>query len=153
MKSRVIRAVLGFLLLFPVAASAFSRSIDRDIEFPKGYDPKKAEAIRKVIRDERFNFVSGNVSYWPPDWGTRLSYEGDAASFNLFVTELRDLQGIALRLVLYKGRNDERRHDSSWQLDYSHARPDELTIYLNVNSRTLDFSKVELPPWPAKPRE
>ena|SRR5829696_6670242 len=138
------------LALLPCAAYALSRSIHRDIEFPKGYDSKKAEAIRKVIRDERFQFVGGNVSYWPPDWGTRLSYEGDANSFNLFVDELRKLEGISLRLILYQGRDDERRRDSSWQLDFSHAHRDQLTIYLNLKSAKIDFYKLKLPEWPAK---
>jgi hypothetical protein len=137
------------LALLPCAGYALSRSIDRDIEFPKGYDAKKAEAIRKVIRDERFQFVGGNVSYWPPDWGTRLSYEGDAQSLNLFLTELRTIPDIALRLILYKGRSDEGRRDSSWQLDFSHARPDQLTIYLNLNSTNVDFYKIAFPEWPA----
>ena len=138
------------LALLPCAVYALSRSIDRDIEFPKGYDPQRAEAIRKVVRDERFEFVGGHVSYWPPDWGTRLSYEGDAASLNLFLAELRKLSGIGLRLILYKGRHDEGRRDSSWQLDFSHARPDQLTIYLNLNSTSVDFYKLTLPEWPAK---
>ena len=138
------------LALLPCAAYALSRDIDRDIEFPKGYDPKKAEAIRKVVRDERFEFVGGYVSYWPPDWGTRLSYEGDAKSLNLFLTELRKLPGISLRLILYKGRKDEGRRDSSWQLDFSHARPDQLAIYLNLNSTSVDFYKLTLPEWPPK---
>jgi hypothetical protein len=102
-----------------------------------------------VIRDERFQFVGGNVSYWPPDWGTRLSYEGDAQSLNLFLTELRTIPDIALRLILYKGRSDEGRRDSSWQLDFSHARPDQLTIYLNLNSTNVDFYKIAFPEWPA----
>jgi hypothetical protein len=142
--------VILCMTLLPIAAQALSRSIDRDIEFPKSYDPQKAEAIRKVIRDQRFNFVSGNVSYWPPDWGTRLSYEGDAASFNAFVDELRKLPGIGLRLILYKGRNDDGRRDSTWQLDFSHARPEQLTIYLNLSSRDIDFYKISLPEWPGK---
>jgi len=138
------------LALLPCAVYAPSRSIDRDIEFPKGYDARKAEAIRKVIRDERFEFVGGHVSYWPPDWGTRLSYEGDATSLNLFLAEVRKLSGISLRLILYQGRDDERRRDSSWQLDFSHARPDQLTIYLNLKSAKIDFYQLKLPEWPAK---
>jgi hypothetical protein len=47
---------------------ALSIEIGRDINFPKGYDPKKADAIRKVIQDERFKFVGGIVSYWEPDF-------------------------------------------------------------------------------------
>ncbi len=138
-------------MLLPFGALALSRSIGRDIEFPKDYDQQKAEAIRKVIRDERFHFVDGVVSYWPPDWGTRLSFDGDAASFNEFVTKLRELRGIGLRLILYKGRSDELRRDSVWQLDFSHARPNQLTVYLNVDSPKLDFKKITLPEWPATP--
>ena len=136
--------------LLPVAAFALSRSIGRDIEFPKDYDPRKAEAIRKVIQNKRYKFVEGMVSYWPPDWGTRLSFEGDAASFNEFMDELRHLSGIGLRLILYHGRNDELRRDSSWQLDFSHARPVQLSLYLNVNSTNIDFYQITFPEWPAK---
>src|SRR5688572_5106295 len=142
--------VLMCVALLPCASHALSRSIDRDIEFPTGYDAKKAEAIRKFIRDERFQFVDGIVSYWPPDWGTRLSYEGDAKSLNLFLAEARKIPDIGLRLILYKGRNDELRRDSSWQLDFSHARPNQLTIYLNLNSPKIDFGTVTLPEWPAR---
>ena len=99
-----------------LVASALSRSIDRDIEFPKGYDEKKAEAIRKVIRNENYEFVDGIVSYWPPDWGTRLSFKGDAAKLNSFMSELRELKGISMRLILYRGRNDESRRDSPGSL-------------------------------------
>lgn len=144
-------AILLSAMLLPFGALALSRSIGRDIEFPKDYDQQKAEAIRKVIRDERFHFVDGVVSYWPPDWGTRLSFDGDAASFNEFVTKLRELRGIGLRLILYKGRSDELRRDSVWQLDFSHARPNQLTVYLNVDSPKLDFKKITLPEWPATP--
>ena len=150
MKLQAKWVALLCLSLLPCGAWALSRAIDRDIEFPKDYDPQKAEAIRRVIRDERFNFVGGNVSYWPPDWGTRLSYEGDATSLNLFLAELRKLPGISLRLIPYQGRDDERRRDSSWQLDFSHARPDQLTIYLNLKSTKIDFYQLKLPEWPAK---
>ncbi len=141
--------VLGFLVQ-SVSMFALSIEIGRDINFPKGYDPKKAEAIRKVIRDERFKFVAGIVSYWEPDFGTRLSFAGDAGSLNEFFTSLRALPGIGLHLVLYHGRNDELRRDSAWQLDFSQARPNQLTVYLNLNAPGLDFDKINLPDWPAR---
>ena len=137
-------------VVLPFSAYALSRSIGRDIEFPKNYDSKKSEAIRKVIQNERFKFVDGTVSYWPPDWSTRLSFEGDAASFNEFLAELRALPEIGLRLILYRGRNDELRRDSTWQLDFSHARPNQLTVYLNINSTNIDFGRIAFPQWPAK---
>jgi hypothetical protein len=145
------RAILFLLasLLVGVNCFALSREIGRDIEFPKNYDPIKAAAVRKVIQDTRFKFLSGIVSYWPPDWGTRLSFDGDAESLNEFISELRKLPGIGLRLILYKGRNDDGRRDSPWQLDYSHARPDQLTIYLNLQAPRMDFYKLKLPEWPA----
>jgi hypothetical protein len=150
MNSLNLRLVLGVVcLLLPLRAAALSRDIGRDIEFPKNFSVQTADAIRSVIRDERFKFVGGLVSYWPPDWGTRLSYEGDAASLNTFLEALRGLPGMELRVVLYRGRDDERRRDSSWQLDFSHARPNQLTVYLNLNSASLDWKDVKLPIWPA----
>jgi hypothetical protein len=142
--------LLGMLAILPFPTLALSRSIDRDIEFPKGYDTNMATAIRRVIQDEQFKFVGGLVSYWPPDWGTRLSFEGDAESLNSFLTKVRAIKGIGMRLILYKGRDDEARRDSDWQLDFSHARPNQLTIYLNLNARHLDFYKVKLPEWKAE---
>ena len=150
MKTKWIIIFLAGLLFQISPAFALSTNIGRDINFPKNYDPKKAEAIRAVIRDERFEFVGGIVSYWQPDFGTRLSFEGDTASLNDFFSALRALHGISLRLVLYHGRNDELRRDSSWQLDFSQAHPDELTIYVNLNSARLDFEKLKLPEWPAR---
>lgn len=151
---RLAALVLFCSMLTP--AFALSREIGRDIEFPKGYDPSKAQAILKVVEDARFNFVGGIVSYWPPDWSTRLSFEGDAASLNQFILALRQIPAVGFRLVLYAGRNDELRRDSSWQLDFSHAHPDELTLYLSLNSKNVDFGKVQFPAWlppvqPSKP--
>jgi hypothetical protein len=148
MKNRRTWTALLCAALLPCTAFALSRSIGRDIEFPKDYDPQKANAIRKVVQDGRFEFVSGTVSYWPPDWATHLSYQGDASSFNQFLSELRALPGIGLRLILYRGHNDEMHHDSPWQLDFSHARPDQLTVYLNLNATNIDFHKITLPEWP-----
>lgn len=146
MKTIRLLWIIGTLAL-PLTVSALSRSIHRDIEFPKEYDATKASAIRAVIQDEQFKFAGGTVSYWPPDWGTRLSFEGDADSLNLFMTKVRSINGIGLQVILYKGRDDEGRRDSDWQLDFSHARPDQLTIYLNLNARNLDLSKIRLPIW------
>jgi hypothetical protein len=141
--------IVGLIAIFPFPALALSMPIHRDISFPKDYDTNKAAEIRRVIQDEEFKFVGGLVSYWPPDWGTRLSYEGDADSLNKFLTRVRQLKGIGLRIILYKGRDDEARRDSDWQLDFSQARPNQLTIYLNLNAKNLDFDEINLPEWKA----
>lgn len=149
---KTIPIALPALLVFFLqtnALFALSTPIGRDINFPKDYDLRKAAAIRKVIQDERFKFVGGIVSHWEPDFGTRLSFEGDASSLNRFMAALRELPGIGLRVVLYRGRNDELRRDSPWQLDFSQARPNQITVYLNLNTAELDFDKVTLPEWPA----
>lgn len=139
----------GLLLLFFAGpALALSRPIGRDMEFPKGYDPAKAKAILAVVQDKRFEFTGGIVSYWPPDWSTRLSFTGDTDSLNEFLGALRRIDGIGLRMILYHGRNDELRRDSPWQIDFSHARPDQLTVYLNVDARSLDLGKMNMPEWP-----
>src|SRR5688572_18831768 len=150
MKALRFCLMLGMLAILPFPALALSMAIHRDIEFPKGYDTNKAAEIRRVIQDEQFKFVSGLVSYWPPDWGTRLSFEGDAESLNQFFTKVREIKGLEMRLILYKGRNDERRRDSDWQLDFSHARPKQLIIYLNLNAKNLDFYNVKFPEWKAE---
>jgi hypothetical protein len=147
--TRITALLVAALLLQTLAAFALSMPIGRDINFPKAYDPKKAEAIRKVIQDERFKFVDGIVSYWPPDWGTRLSFTGDAGSLNDFFQALRNLPGIGLRVILYHGQDQEMRRDSPWQLDFSQARPEQLTVYLNLNAKGLDFDQAMLPDWPA----
>ncbi|MGO8678004.1 MAG: hypothetical protein ACLQVX_19335 [Limisphaerales bacterium] len=150
MKTVTVPLLIAALALQTAAAFGLSAPIGRDINFPKGYDPRKAKAIRKLIEDERFKFLGGIVSHWEPDFGTRLSFEGDAISLNDFFTGLRGLPGIGLRVILYRGRNDELRRDSTWQLDFSQARPDQLTVYLNLNAAGLDFEKVTLPEWPAR---
>src|ERR1700741_1920678 len=96
---------LGAYCLQNLVVLALSTPIGRDINFPKNYDPQKAEAIRSVIRDQRFKFVGGIVSYWEPDFGTRLSFDGDAKSFNDFCGALRELHGLSMRLTLYYGHD------------------------------------------------
>ena len=144
-------ALLAFLFQIP-AVLALSTPIGRDINFPENYDPQKAKAIRAVIQDERFKFVGGIVSWWEPDFGTRLSFEGNTDSLNEFLAALRRLPGIGLRVILYHGRDDELRRDSPWQLDFSQAKPDQLTVYLNLNAPGLDFKKVKLPQELSKPK-
>src|SRR5581483_3113271 len=143
-------ALILLLLLTTVKIFALSVPIGRDIRFPQDFDPQKAGQILKVIKDERFKFVDGIVSEWEPDYGTRLSFEGDAQSLNEFVAASRNIKGIGLGVVLYRGRNEELRRDSPWQLHFSQAHPDRLMLYLNVSATMLDLSKVKLPEWPPR---
>jgi hypothetical protein len=156
MKISPSRNIAGTLILAAglfagARVSALSMPIGRDVNFPKDYDPAKAKAIRAVIQDEHFKFVGGLVSYWEPDFGTRLSFEGDAGSLNEFMRALRRLPEIGLRVILYKGRNDELRRDSPFQFDFSQAHPNQVGVYINLNSPAIDFDKVELPDWPGTP--
>ena len=145
MKRLRIAFLIGALGFASFAAFALSTPIGRDINFPKDYDPQKAKALRRVIQDEQFKFVGGIVSWWPPDFGTRLSFEGDTDSLNKFLDALREIPGSSLQFVRYKGRNDELRRDSPWQLDFSQAHPEQLTIYLNEKAASLDFKKIKMP--------
>ena len=147
------RSIVITLLVLPLTVMALSRRIGRDIEFPKAYDQLKAQALRAVIQDEQFKFVDGTVSYWPPDWATRLSFEGNSESLNTFFRKLREIDEMGLRVILFKGRDDEKRRDSDWQLDFSHARPNQVTVYLNLNSKNLELNQLELPEWSPKPAE
>ena len=150
---RTASFLLLALLVLPLCTDALSRSIGRDIEFPKGYDLKRAEDIRAVIRDVQFEFVDGIVSYWPPDWATRLSFEGDVNSLNTFLARIRAIPGIGMKVTFYKGRESERQYDSAWQLAFSHARPQQLTVHINLNSKALELEAVKLPEWEARSNE
>ena len=147
----VLSLTLGLLLFCPSCGWALSTPIGRDIDFPENYDATRAAAIRAVVQDERYAFVGGTVSHWPPDFGTRLSFSGDAASLNGFFEALRKIPGLGLRLILYRGRNDEMRRDTPWQLDFSKAHPDQLTVYLNLNAEGFDFAQLKLPDWSPTP--
>jgi hypothetical protein len=110
--TKVIAVAVILISLHATGVLALSTPIGRDINFPKDYDRQKAQAIRRVIQDERFKFVDGIVSHWSPDFGTRLSFTGNADSLNEFLAALRRLPGIGLRVILYHGRKDELRRDS-----------------------------------------
>lgn len=138
--------IVAVFILSVVPILAMSIETGRDIKFPQNYDAKRAQAIRKVIQDDRFKFVGGIISLWAPDIDTRLSFEGDARSLNEFFAALKTVNGVDLRVVLYHGRNDELRRDSPWQFDFSEARSDQLTVYVNQTAATLDFKKVKFPP-------
>jgi hypothetical protein len=151
--TKFIAVVITLISLQATGVLALSTPIERDINFPPDYDPEKTKAIRGVIQDKRFKFVEGIVSHWSPDFGTRLSFTGNARSLNQFLAKLRGLPGIGLRVILYHGRDDELRRDSPWQMDFSQARPDQITVYLNLNAAELDFDKVKLPDWPPSSRD
>ena len=148
MKAMKFTIIGGGVVLSATLAFGLSREIGRNIEFPKDYDPQKAKAIRQVVQDDRFDFAGGIVSYWPPDWSTRLSFKGQTEPLNDFLIALRHVEGIGLRVIFYYGRDDELRRDSPWQLDFSHARPDQLTLYVNLNAKELQLEKIKLPEWP-----
>lgn len=151
--SRMGFALLGIVAMvcFGPMASALSRTAGREIEFPKGFDPACAKALTAVVQNTQFQFVSGVVSYWPPDIATRLSYVGSTSVLNEFINAVRSVPGLETRVVLYEGRRDERRSDSLWQLDFNQAHPDRVTIYINVKAEEFRLSELELPSWPARP--
>ena len=143
--ARSLLVLVAVVLLQSTHAVALSVAIDRDINFPAHFDPAKRLAILQVVQDKSFDFGGGIVSHWPPDWGTRLSYTGDADALVRFMKALHSIHGMEISVFLYRGRDDEGRHDSAWQLDFSQAHSDRLTVYLNLNSKSLDWEKVKLP--------
>ena len=87
------------------------------------------------MRNRRYTMRRGPLVVYDQD-------EGIQAAF-------RNIPGVGMSVILYRGRNDELRRDSPWQLDFSQARPDQLTVYINLNSTELDIEKVQLPVWSA----
>jgi hypothetical protein len=52
-----------------------------------------------VLRSDKFKYLRGLTSYWPPAWSATLGYPGDARAMNAFVAALNKVNGIALRLT------------------------------------------------------
>jgi hypothetical protein len=101
MKTKLL-PILALVLSHAGQSFALSTHIGRDIDFPKDYDPSKAQAIRKVIQHERFQFVDGLVSYWPPEISTRLSFP-ECWSLNEFFSALRGLRGLVYACISWPG--------------------------------------------------
>jgi hypothetical protein len=117
------------------------------IFWPKNYDTNKAEQVHRVLNSTNFHYLEGMTSYWEPKWSTTLVYDGDAKTLSAFITALNAINGIDVRLTFSRDLSAEA-HSSlpagTWWVEYSHTRPDTMTIRVNLAAEFLKGDKFEL---------
>jgi hypothetical protein len=141
------------LLLLTVAgayeALALSEGLPRPkIFFPKNYDTNRAEGVHAVLTADKFKYLGGLTSYWPPAWSTTLVYDGDASSLSEFVAAMNRVKGVTVRLTFSRDLSKETGSAlpaGSWWVKYSHELPDVITIRVNLAAETLEKFELLMP--------
>lgn len=126
------------------------------ILFPNGYDTNRAEQVKSVLGLNSFKFLGGDA--WDNDFdnspGAILVYGGDSRSLTAFLAALNEIKGIRVRLAF--SRDPSKQTDSalpagSWRVEYSHAKPDTITVRVNLAAESLGRDKFEFILPKAKP--
>jgi hypothetical protein len=126
------------------------------IVFPNGYDTNRAEQVKSVLGSDRFKFLGGDS--WDNDFdnppGAQLVYGGDSRSLTAFLAALNEVKGISVRLTFSRDLSKETGNAlpaGSWWVEYSHAKPDTVTVRVNLAAESLGRDKFELVLPKAKP--
>jgi hypothetical protein len=147
------RTFLASAAIAAVAAStkethALTESLNHPrINFPKDFSPRLADAVHKVLRDDTFKFVNGGISYWPPEWSTTLVYDGNTRLLNVFLDDLRKIQGIKTRVTFAKDLGKEggsSYRGASWWVKYKQTTPETITVRVNLAAKEIDAEKLDL---------
>jgi hypothetical protein len=124
--------------------------------FPNGYDTNRAEEVRSVLESDTFKFLGGDA--WDNDFGQPpgaiLVYGGDSRSLTAFLAGLNKIKAISVRLTFCRGISKETGRGlpaGSWRVEYSQAKPDTVTVRVNLASESLGRDKFELILPKAKP--
>jgi hypothetical protein len=119
------------------------------ISFPNGYDTNRAEQVKSVLGSDRFKFLGGDA--WDNDFvqppGAILVYGGDSRSLTAFLAALNEIKGISVRLTFSRDFSKETGmglQAGSWWVEYSHAKPDTVTVRVNLAAESLGRDKFEL---------
>jgi hypothetical protein len=144
---------LGVLVLLATSATtafALSRELhEPEVFWPKGFDEKAAHAVTAVLKDARFKFKSGLISYWEPKFETTLAYDGDTSSLNAFVAALAKVNGVNVKVTFAKDLSKETHGyppAGAWWVQYAHDAPNDVIVRVNLADPKLDIEKLELPP-------
>jgi hypothetical protein len=147
------KAFLGIVAIAVVALTghqAHGLSLELkspSIFWPKGYDKNRADKVLHILQDKKLSFLGGLTSYWEPDFSTTLVYGGDTKSLKGFISQLRQVPGLHVKLTF---SNDLSRETGSalragsWWVKYSHVTPDTLTIRINLAAKEIDLEKLVL---------
>ena len=119
------------------------------ISFPNGYDTNRANQVESVLGSSRFKFLAGDA--WDNDFGQSpgaiLVYDGDAQSLTAFLAALNEVEGIRVRLTFSHDLSKETGSAlpaGSWWVEYSQAKPDTVTVRVNLAAESLGRDKFEL---------
>lgn len=143
-------AFMAFFFLLACGGFALALSIELpapEIRYPQGFDARTSAAVQAVLVDKQFHYAHGTYSHWPPAWSTTLVYEGDVNSLQHMLDGLTRVPGIRVHLVLVKDLAQltaEKRPDGDWWVEYSHQSPDTITIKVDLSSKSLDVSQLDL---------
>ena len=109
--NRVTTGMLAAVVLPLMAAgTAMASSLELSspqINFAKGYDAKRVEAVQAVLTKKEYHYLNGLFSYWPPEWSTTLVYAGDTKSLNALLDELSQVKGMRVRVQFSKDLSKE----------------------------------------------
>jgi hypothetical protein len=144
-----ITMAAALVLLVGGTAMALSEELRSPrINFVKGYDQQRMDAVQGVLANKNYHYRNGMISYWPPDWSTTLVYEGDTENLNAFMTELRQVKGMHVKLTFSKDLAKETGSAlsaGSWFVKYKQTDPDTITVRVNLAAKEIDLAALELP--------
>ena len=126
------------------------------LPFPNGYDTNRAEQVKSVLGSDKFKFLGGDA--WDNDFGQSpgaiLVYGGDSRSLTTFLAALNEIKGISVRLTFSRDLSKETGMGlpaGSWWVEYSQAKPDTVTVRVNLAAESLGRDQFELILPKAKP--
>src|SRR5690349_17052665 len=149
--SRVTTTIVAAVALLLMAAGtvmALSEELRSPrINFPKGFDARRVDAVQAVLTNRHYQYLNGLISYWPPEWRTTLVYAGDTGSLKSFLEDLSQVKGMHVRVQFSKDLSKEAGSAlsaGSWFVKYRQTEPDSITVRVNLASKDIDLSALEL---------
>jgi hypothetical protein len=142
--------VMAAALLFVAGGTAMALSEELRsprINFAKGYDQKRVDAVQAVLTNKDYHYRDGLISYWPPEWSTTLVYAGETKSLNAFLEELSQNKGMHVRVQFSKDLSKETGSAlsaGSWFVNYRQTEPDAITVRVNLAAKDIDLAALEL---------
>jgi hypothetical protein len=117
------------------------------IYWPQNVDKNRADQIQKILQNKKLPFLGGLTSYWAPDFSTTLVYGGDTKMLKEFVSELRKVPGLHVKITLSQDLARETGsalRAGTWWVKYSHVTPNTLTIRINLAAKEIDLEELVL---------
>jgi hypothetical protein len=143
-----IFAAVALLLMAAGTALALSEELRSPrINFAKGYDARRVDAVQAVLTNKQYHYLDGLISYWPPEWSTMLVYAGDTKSLKSFLEELSQVKGMHVRVQFSKDLSKETGSAlsaGSWFVKYRQTEADTITVRVNLAAKDIDLSEIEL---------